>query len=317
MNEVELSQTTKDLIKEVEAKIQAPLELEFKDKAVGYLRHDQAQNYLHGGKLKVEVYDKTAPDYTITHELLHFLLLLEQTPKIDFNLTTGKIERDHKFMLAGVELYDTVLHFKVYERQRELQVITDEIEELYFKGILAVLEPEPQERRDQWMVLRTLTLLDALVFFKDQQASVLPKLQELYPQATVAAQKLYALLTEKKLETAFELRRAVVRLWKAFDEQLSAWQLLPMQLNDFITLTPVLSSRQLRLPVNSLFEFYHSPWQENLEFTSAYIGRAKVDQQNTFVLPTPKEDAKTYFQKLYSLSTKELLERLGIEYLVR
>ncbi|MEY8662457.1 IpaB/EvcA family protein [Ligilactobacillus faecis] len=317
MNEVELSQTTKELIQEVEKKIQAPLELEFKDKAVGYLRHDQAQHYLHGGKLKVEVYDKTAPDYTITHELLHFLLLLEQTPKIAFNLTTGKIERDHKFMLAGVELYDTVLHFKVYERQRELAVITDEIEELYFKGILAVLEPEPRERRDQWMVLRTLTLLDALVFFKDQQASVLPKLQELYPQATVAAQKLYALLTEKKLETAFELRRAVVRLWKAFDEQLHAWQLLPMQLNDFITLTPVLSARQLRLPVNSLFEFYHSPWQENLEFTSAYIGRAKVDQQNTFVLPTPKEDAKTYFQKLYSLSTKELLERLGIEYLVR
>lgn len=317
MSEVELDQATKELIKEVEKRLHDTLELEFKDKEVGYLRHDQAQHYLHGGKLKVEVYDKTAPDYTITHELLHFLLLLDQMPKIDFNLTTGDLTRDHKFMLAGVELYDTVLHFKVYEQQRKRGVITDEIEELYFKGVLAVLEPEPKERRDQWMVLRTLTLLDALVFFKDQQERVLPKFQELYPKATVAAQKLYALLIEKKLETAFELRRAIVRVWKAFDEQLAAWQLLPMQLNDFVTLTPVLSARQLRLPVKSLFEFYHSPWQENLEFTSAYIARSKVDHQNTFVLPTPKETAETYFQKLYAVSTKELLDQLGIEYLLR
>ena len=68
-------------------------------------------------------------------------------------------------------------------------------------------------------------------------------------------------------------------------KQLSEWNLLPMHLNDFITITPVLSERQLRLETSALFEFYHTPWQENLTFKSAYVGRFKVDGQNSFILP--------------------------------
>ena len=49
------------------------------------------------------------------------------------------------------------------------------------------------------------------------------------------------------------MRRGVVRLWKSFDKQLSECNLLPMHLNDFITITPVLSERQLRLETSALF----------------------------------------------------------------
>lgn len=318
MNEMKLSPATEALIKQVEEKFPAGVQIEVKpNDPVGYLRHDQAQHYLHGGKLKVEVYDTTAADYTIAHELLHFLLMFEQTPQVAFNLTTGEVERDHKFMLAGVDLYDTVLHTKVYACQRELGFVTPELEDLYLKGILAVLKPEPKDKRDEWMVLRTVTLLDALVFFADKLETVLPKLTELYPVSLAAAQKLFAVMTEKKLETAFEIRRGVVRLWKAFDEQLVTWHLLSMQLNDFITLTPVLSARQLRLETSALFEFYHTPWQDNLHFKSAYIGRFKVDGQNSFVLPNFEKDQAEKFKELYALPVRELLERLGVEYLTR
>lgn len=318
MKKNELATRTKELIKKVEEKFPAGVEIEFKDpKKVGYLRHDQAQHYLHGGKLKIDVYDQTEPNYTIAHELLHFLLMFENTPQVAFNLTTGDSNRDHKFMVAGIDLYDTVLHTKVYAKQRKLGFIDDRIEELYLKGVLAILKPEPKGKRDEWMVLRTVTLLDALVFYADDLDLVLPKFKENYPLSLAAAQKLYALMTAKPLKTAFELRRGVVRLWKSFDKQLSDWNLLAMQLNDFITLTPVLSERQLRLETSALFEFYHTPWQENLTFKTAYIGRFKVDGQNTFILPDLGKEPAERFKELYAMPVKELLEDLGVEYLLR
>lgn len=318
MKKNELATRTKELIKKVEEKFPAGVEIEFKEpKKVGYLRHDQAQHYLHGGKLKIDVYDQTEPDYTIAHELLHFLLMFENTPQVAFNLTTGDSNRDHKFMVAGIDLYDTVLHTKVYAKQRKLGFIDDRIEELYLKGVLAILKPEPKGKRDEWMVLRTVTLLDALVFYADDLDYVLPKFKENYPLSLAAAQKLYALMTAKPLKTAFELRRGVVRLWKSFDKQLSDWNLLAMQLNDFITLTPVLSKRQLRLETSALFEFYHTPWQENLTFKTAYIGRFKIDGQNTFILPDLGKEPAERFKELYALPVKQLLEELGVQYLLR
>lgn len=317
MNIDELQENTKNLIKEVEAKFPAGVEIEFKDpKNVGYLRHDQAQHFLRGGKLKVEVYDETDPNYTIAHELLHFLLMFEQTPQISFDLTTGNIDRDHKFMLAGVELYDTVLHTKVYAKQRQLGFINEKTKELYLKGVKGILKPEPKDQRDEWMVLRTVTLLDAFVFF-EANGDTLMQLEELYPTSFEAAKKLYQIMTEKSLETAFELRRSIVRVWRSFDEQLTNWKLLPMNLNDFITLTPILSERQLRLEASRLFEFYHTPWQDNLKFKSAYIGRFKVDRQNSFILPDLGKEHSEEFKKLYALPVKELLNSLGVDYLVR
>lgn len=318
MKKNELATRTKELIKKVEEKFPAGVEIEFKEpKKVGYLRHDQAQHYLHGGKLKIDVYDQTEPNYTIAHELLHFLLMFENTPQVAFNLTTGDSNKDHKFMVAGIDLYDTVLHTKVYAKQRKLGFIDDRIEELYLKGVLAILKPEPKGKRDEWMVLRTVTLLDALVFYADDLDYVLPKFKENYPLSLAAAQELYALMTAKPLKTAFELRRGVVRLWKSFDKQLSDWNLLAMQLNDFITLTPVLSERQLRLETSALFEFYHTPWQENLTFKTAYIGRFKVDGQNTFILPDLGKEPAKRFKELYAMPVKQLLEELGVQYLLR
>lgn len=49
---------------------------------------------------------------------------------------------------------------------------------MYLKGVLAILKPEPKGKRDEWMVLRTVTLLDALVFFADDLAQVLPELEK-------------------------------------------------------------------------------------------------------------------------------------------
>ena len=58
---------------------------------------------------------------------------------------------------------------------------------------------------------------------------------------------------------------------------------MKMNLNEFVTLTAVLSERQSRLQIAQVFEIYHSVFQDNTVFKDAYIGRYQGDQQNTYI----------------------------------
>lgn len=317
MSEPVLNQTTLNLKKQVTEVVKKPLNVTFKEEKKGWLSSDQAQMYLHDGKMQLDIYDVTAPNYTVSHELLHILTLEQETPQINFHMTTGDPKHDSKIMNAGMELYDSVMHLQIYQQQRELGLLDDEIVELFYKGLLAQLKPEPTEQIDSWMVLRTVKLVDALVLFAGGQADAEKRLQQLYPQSFKAAQKLYKTLTEKKVEGPQKIRAAIVKLWRGFDEQLENWGLAPLGLNDFTSLEPVLSERQIRLEISQLFEVYHSSLQDNLHFKPAYIVRYKPDRQNSFVLPEPKHDKEKTFRGFYASKIGDILRQMNVEYLIR
>ncbi|GBG94364.1 hypothetical protein LFYK43_08230 [Ligilactobacillus salitolerans] len=245
------------------------------------------------------------------------LSMSQQTPQINFHMTTGDDERDAKIMAAGTELYDAVLHLQIYPQQVKLGLIDENVSELYFQGVLAQLQPEQPDQVDEWMVLRTVKLLDALVFFADKQDQIRPKLQELYPQCLAAAEKLAQGLLEKPVSGPQKMRAAIVKLWRGFDEQLSAWGQNPLGLNDFISLEPVLSERQTRLFVSQLFEVYHSSLQDNLHFKPAYIVRYKSDRQNSSILPEPAGDKEKFFRSFYAAKIGEILPQIHVDYLQR
>ncbi|KRL06187.1 hypothetical protein [Liquorilactobacillus oeni] len=318
MTVVDFDTQTKLLIQEVKAKLGCEIEFKKKGKQVGYLRHDQAQHYLRGGKMVIELNDLTAPSYTVSHELLHILLMTEKIPEITFNLSTTDLQLDTKLMAVGLELYDIVLHFTIYQLQRERNLFTESIQDLYLKGLFATLKPEPDGKNDNWMVLRVLGILDALVFFGKKQELLLSKLKKYYPQTTKAALSLYTEITAHELESPFGIRRAVIKLYHKLDEYLSEWGLEPLNLNRFVTLTLVLSKRQARQQVRQLFEIYHSALHENLEDTKGYIGFYKKDGQNSFVLPQPKEShPEEKFRKIYAMQAAVFLKELSIPYLIR
>ncbi|WP_311408192.1 IpaB/EvcA family protein [Liquorilactobacillus uvarum] len=318
MREIELNEAAKKVIAELKEIYPDELKIKYHDKKAGFLRHDQAQQYLHDGKMVIEVNDVTEANYTVSHELLHLLLLFKGAPQISFNITTGSKELDNKIMATGMELYDTVLHFIVYRQQKERGLINEKVKELYFKGVLATLKPEPSDHTDEWMVLRTLTLLDTFVFFRDEEEHILPKLEKLYPRTFTAAQRIYKALTVKNISSAFEIRRAVVKVFRLFDQQLEQWKMSQMNLQNFVTLTVVLSKRQKRLEVRQLFSIFHSELHENLQDTTAYIGISKADQQNTFVLPTPRsKKTEDEFKRIYAMPVGEFMDELAIPYLTR
>lgn len=284
----------------------------------GYVRHDQSQVVQDGKNVIIQIADLSAPNYTASHELLHLLMVLRGFPQVFFSLTTGNSQLDDQLKMMGTELYDIVSHFVVVSEQRKHGLIDDDIEEMYLKGIYATIKPEPNPLDDQ-MTLRLMTLLDAMVFYGDHFDQVVGKLKQDFPVSLAAAEKLYQVITEKPTDSPFGLRRNVVKLFKAFDEQLKQWELPPLHNTEFTTLTSVLSKRQLNLQVRQLFEVFHSELIEIHSNTRAYVGFNRVDDQNAFVLANPKgdQDNPEFFKKIYDKTVKELFDSLKMPYIER
>lgn len=284
----------------------------------GYVRHDQAQTVQDGKNVIVQIADLSAPNYTVSHELLHLLMVLRGFPQVFYSLTTGDDTLDEQLKMMGTELYDIVSHFVVVSEQRKHNLIDDEIEGMYLKGVYATIKPEPKPLDDQ-MMLRLTTLLDALVFYGEGIDKVADKFKQDFPISFEAAKKLYQVITDKPTDSPFGLRRNVVKLFKVFDEQLKDWELSALHNTEFTTLTSVLSERQLGLKVKQLFEIYHSDLVEVNSNTKGYVGFNRVDDQNSFVLANPKgnQDDPAFFKAVYDKSVKQLFDDLKMPYIVR
>ncbi|EHM00940.1 hypothetical protein HMPREF9103_00271 [Lentilactobacillus parafarraginis F0439] len=164
-----------------------------------------------------------------------------------------------------------------------------------------------------------MTLLDAMVFYGDKFDQVNDQLEKDFPISLAAAKKLYKVITEKPTDSPFGLRRNVVKLFKAFDEQMKQWELPPLHNTEFTTLTSVLSKRQLNLQVKQLFEVFHSELIEVNSNSRAYVGFNRVDDQNSFVLANPKgeKDNPDFFKEVYNKTVKELFDDLKMPYIER
>src|SRR5699024_6990193 len=89
--EINFSKATKRLMKKVETIFPESVGINVKkDSKLVYVRHDQTQHYLRAEKLMIDKYDMTRTDYTVAHELLHILHMVNGAPQISLNLTTKR-----------------------------------------------------------------------------------------------------------------------------------------------------------------------------------------------------------------------------------
>ncbi|TPR12165.1 IpaB/EvcA family protein [Apilactobacillus timberlakei] len=318
--DIQLNKETQGLINVVNKYFPGKIEVQFIGQLQsGYVRHDQAQVVQDGKNLFVQISDLSDPDYTASHELIHLLMTLRGFPQLFFSLSTGNEKIDEQLQVMGTELFDIVSHFIVVSEQRKHNLINDDIESMYLKGIQNTIEPESDEL-DNSMELRLLTLIDAHVFYGDSfDKKVRDILEKDYPVALKAADKIYEIITEKPTDSPFGLRRNVVKLFKAFDKQLIEWGLPALHNTEYATISSVVSERQLNLNVQQMFEIFHSEMHESNTNRRAYVGFNKSDDQNSFVVPAPTgmDDSPAYFKKLYALKVKDLFKELKMPYIIR
>lgn len=311
--------TTKNLMKVVNSAFRGKVDVKFiGDHKAGFVRADQSQTVQDGKNIMIMVNDLSAPNYTVTHELLHLLMVLMGFPQVFFSLTTSHPKLDVSLKATGMELYDIVSHFVVVNEQRKHHLITPEIEKMYFKGVEASLNPETA-KIDNEMEVRLSTLLDAMVFYGPKFKEYEADFHRQYPKSLAGAKKLYQEITKHPTDSPFNLRRNVVRLFKAYDTQLKTWELPPLENTAFTTLSSVLSTHQLQLQVHQVFNIYHSKLNSAQTGKRAYVGFNKADGQNSFVLPEP-EDKKLqagFVKHLYQMKVKDLFAKLKMPFIVR
>ncbi|WP_338216533.1 hypothetical protein [Lacticaseibacillus salsurivasis] len=311
-----MDETITKLLEAVKSNYATPIEVVVEGEASGQLNHSQsAQKLLANGHLEVRVTDTTAPDYTLSHELMHMLLITTGFPQLQYHLASGEPALDQQFFAVSMALYDAALHDLIRQWQAEHGVLTAEVMTALAAGVEAVL-PAVDELNDGLLVYCTMTLLDALVMFEGGSKAQQKHWSHDYPQAMTLAQSLYATITSKKHATPFDFRRLVVRLWRQFDEMLPHAGFQPTVNAEFATLPPVLSERQLRLAVNQTYELLHSEMRDLETKKRAYVAMGKGDGQNAFVLPVGDLSPEG-FQQLYQAPLKTILNQYDIDYAIR
>ena len=315
--EIKLNAANQELLKQVnELYPEGNVFVQFHGEKSGYVRHDQATQKTLPGGLFIIVTDLTAPNYTASHELLHLLMLLRGFPQIFFQLSLGDKQLDEQMMIMSTDLYNVAMHRVVVAEQRKHGFVDEQIEREYLKGIEHTLTPEG-EKDDEEKTLRLLTLLDALVFYGDHLDQYEETLKAKYPDALAAAKKMYATITAKPIKTPFDMRRSIIKIYSLFDQQMQEWNLPALHNNEYTTLSPVLSERQLRLSLRQVFEIYHSDMKERGTKKRAYIGIRRSDRQNSFTIPAPQPETPEMFKRIYAQPVKKFLEQHSIPYIVR
>lgn len=315
--EIKLNAANQELLKQVnELYPEGTVFVQFHGEKSGYVRHDQATQKTLPGGLFIIVTDLTAPNYTASHEFLHLLMLLRGFPQIFFQLSLGDKQLDEQMMIMSTDLYNVAMHRVVVAEQRKHGFIDEQIEQEYLKGIEHTLTPEGG-KGDEEKTLRLLTLLDALVFYGDHLDQYEETLKAKYPEALAAAKKMYATITAKPIKTPFDMRRSIIKIYSLFDQQMQEWNLPALHNNEYTTLSPVLSERQLRLSLRQVFEIYHSDMKERGTKKRAYIGIRRSDRQNSFTMPAPQPETPEMFKRIYAQPVKKFLEQHSIPYIVR
>ena len=316
---MQFSEDTVQLLEQVNRVYPGSVVLRGSGEATGVLTHDQVTTSMLGTRLMVEVTDATAPEYAATKELLMMLLTLNGYPQVYFQLKSDDLEMTDQLMVMTTYLYQPALRAIIYQEQAKHGLLTEEVANAFAKGVMQTLTKENGQDRSE-AALRILTLLDAQVFMAavpSVTSSYTDTFAELYPEAWAAATRIFDVMHVSGIKDPFTVHRAVVAAFKQFDKQMQAWQLPELRATEFATLTPVLSERQLRLPLAQVFEIKHTEMKDRNTGETAYVGLNKTDGQNSFVLSVPKENQPEFFKALYQTPVREVLEKIGQPFVVR
>ena len=281
------------------------------------LHVDRVSQEILGDRLLIELAEGTQSDFLFGNELLKMLLTLNGViPQIFFALTFQDDTLDQQLIQIATRMHRTVVHTITYRELKKQGVLTTETAVSYLAGVQSELTVENGELDDE-SLWRLLTLLDALVF-ADASGADFSELADMYPLAYTAATKLVSPILTADLKQSRHIRRQITQLFASVDNTLTEWGKPTVNAKEYVTVTSVLSQRQLELPVSQVFTIFHSEMTDFQTKKTAYVGLNQVDSQNSFVITKPdNQDSADFFKALYKMKVGDLFKQLALPYIDR
>jgi len=312
------SEDTQRLLEQANAIYPGSIVLRASGENTGVINNEQVQTEMLGPRMMLEVTDMTAPDFVATHELLHMVLSLNGYPQVFFQLETEDDTLTEQMIVMGTYLYQPAANIIVYREQAKHGLMTEDVVAAYAKGVIGQLSKEDGTRSES--ALRFLTLLDAKLFMASvatDTSKYTESFNDLYPEAWAAAEALFAELSIDDVKDPASVHRAIMTIFTGFDKQMRAWDLPELNAQEFCTVTPVMSERQMRLKVSQVFEIKHVPYVNRTTKSAAFVGLGKKDGQNSFVLAVPEEATPEFFKETYDLTVQDLFNQLQQPFTLR
>lgn len=310
---MEYSQAITNLINEIQTKTNHPIKINVTEQALPYLRNEQGMYHRDKfGNDIIEINNINAHEYLLTHELLHLWLQVTNYPQLHFNLITG-LNAKSDLLLTNITtlLYESVTHVLIHQKQVTMHIWNDKIAQMYVNGLERVINVS--NNNFQVLIWQILNMFDALV--------ILGATNDIFAQWQHSDAYRYALELWQVLQgKPINSHRLVVRIFATFEHILSDELHLPaLALREFATLTPVLSSRQLRLRVEQVFSLIPSAFVNANTKQQAYLGLGISDHQNSFVLPVDLHQVKIseYLDDLKQQPLMQVLNKYHFAYLQR
>lgn len=312
---VELNPKVQELLDQANRGFDKPINVKVADSKSGVLRNTNGDTEVTPeGVGTITISDSTNVDYTLSHELWHILLQEMGYPTTGTAVHTENKEFDDQLRAIAGGLEAAIIHSLIANWQMQNNVIDHDVLLAVRKGVEEDTPVETDVVDDGDVLTRIFNLLDGLVVLGGPDSDMVSAWYSKYPRALDLASKLFQVVADARIDDARGYRVAIIKMFKKFNEVMAPMD-IDLDFAGFITVTPVLSTRQLRLSMNQLYLLQDSIYQSNKPHTTAYVARGIQDEQGAFVLQLEKNQTQPqYFQNLYAKPLREVLDEFGIPY---
>ncbi|WP_461217961.1 hypothetical protein [Lapidilactobacillus salsurivasis] len=269
---------------------------------------DQEGNYV------LTVPNPRFANFIVAHELLH---LQQETSQ---SIQVGPVDDTDKQManflaVFGQIILETILHQAMLPRLKAMGVLDQPAQNAireYASANLMHDDDLPAGSEGSTVTGNVLQIVGARVLL-DAETLADTSWSADFPRAWSLAQTLQETWLEKPLTTNRQLRAALMRVLNLFmDKKLIDEQI---DLGRHLTVTAVLSPRELNLKVSQLFHFYHQP---EPELADLYLLLGDKDEQcvGTFKIPVDQQGSEAMHER-YEQRVEDFLNEHQIEYAQR
>lgn len=314
----EYAEPVQGLLDELSRVLGHQVQVEAAGTASGVLNHDQGDLTVNAdGQVTVTITDTTNIDYTLSHELVHFMMNMKGYLMMEMPLHGDDQEYDAMRISTAKLLELAAQHVMVVAWQRENGLLDDGVDQSVIAGFEQQLDDEDPDHPDDMIAFRTLLLLDGLVYVHQMPKpdNTLRAWRNRYPAAMAAAEDLFALISEHEPDTPRRLRGVEVKLLAHFEQFLIDQGYAQLSLPDFVVVPPVLSQRQLRLELTQLYTLNETSLNVDGDDLTGYVAQGNTDEQTAFVLTLPSDAASAdALQALYQRPVKDVLDEFELTY---
>lgn len=265
---------------------------------------------------EINVPKKEFINFCVAHELLHLKQhgLNVVSSELAFPLNQDNLSQ----VVSEVGDFTTtcVLHQIIIPALKDLDVLTYEVQQAILTRVLDVIPQEKPTDSAFLKLSRTLQILDTFIFcegFKTRNTT----LHHTYPLAFNAAEKLLKAMHKNTIDTNRKLRGTIIKGLNAVTEFYQNMGIQLPALNQTMTVSPVLSERQLNHQhLSQLFELWNPSELISQQNTTYLVGIDKTDQQSSFVIQNIDMSPEN-MKVLYQLSPKDFFTKFNINYCLR